>query len=242
MRSSWIIGKVITFANLPITCDYSSGFKISVPPDGEQPHLVEQSTIMSTAMSNAIPVGSNDVASRMGDIASAPDSHLSKLATRYRGVRHLPHPFTSLLTTTQATVEDLDPPSALSCYPTDPISHALLSAFERDYTHLTVVSSTNRALLGYLSIPHLRILLDTGKVQETDEVSKAMVKFRRKGKVYKVITMQTPLEELELFFNGGENGENGKQEFAVVTDERRRFVLGVATRTDLEEFARRRPA
>ncbi|PMD51670.1 uncharacterized protein K444DRAFT_602098 [Hyaloscypha bicolor E] len=181
---------------------------------------------MSTTMSNTIPVGSSDVASRMGDIASAPSPHLSKLATRYRG----------------ATVEDLDPPSALSCYPTDPISHALLSAFERDYTHLTVVSSDTRALLGYLSIPHLRILLDTGKVQESDEVSKAMVKFRRKGKVYKVITMQTPLEELELFFNGGENGENGKQEFAVVTDERRRFVLGVATRTDLVEFAQKRPA
>ena len=105
-----------------------------------------------------------------------------------------------------------------------------------------MVSSTNRALLGYLSIPHLRILLDTGKVNESDEVSKAMVKFRRKGRVYKVITMDTPLEELELFFNGGENGESGKQEFAVVTDERRRFVLGVATKTDLEEFARRRPA
>jgi hypothetical protein len=199
---------------------------------------------MSTTMSNAIPVGSNDVASRMGDIASAPSPHLSKLANRYRGVRcsTLSSCFHTNSNSTQATVEDLDPPSALSCYPTDPISHALLSAFERDYTHLTVVSSTNRALLGYLSIPHLRILLDTGKVQETDEVSKAMVKFRRKGKVYKVITMQTPLEELELFFNGGENGEDGKQEFAVVTDERRRFVLGVATRTDLEEFAKRRPA
>jgi hypothetical protein len=71
-----------------------------------------------------------------------------------------------------------------------------------------------------------------------------MVKFRRKGKVYKVITMDTPLEELESFFNGvGEEAEGrGKQEFAVVTDERRRFVLGVATRTDLEEFAKRRPA
>lgn len=59
--------------------------------------------------------------------------------------------------------------------------------------------------------------------------------------MYKIITMDTPLEELELFFNGGGNGE-GKQEFAVVTDERRRFVLGVATARDLEEFARRRPA
>lgn len=111
---------------------------------------------------------------------------------------------------------------------------------------MTVIDASTRSLLGYLSIPHLRILLDAGKVTENDPVSKAMVKFRRKGRVYKVITMETPLEELEGFFNGDGGGEgDGKgqrQEFAVVTDERRRFVLGVATRTDLEEFARRRPA
>ncbi|PBP22693.1 hypothetical protein BUE80_DR006599 [Diplocarpon rosae] len=162
----------------------------------------------------------------MAEITTASPPPTSRYASRYRG----------------ATVEDLDPPSALSCNPTDSISHALLAAFERDYTHLTVVSGTNRALLGYLSIPHLHILLKAGKVKEADPVSQAMIKFRRKGRVYKVITMDTPLEELELFFNGGVNGEVGKQEFAVVTDERRRFVLGVATRTDLEEFARRRPA
>ncbi|TEY40693.1 hypothetical protein BOTCAL_0427g00060 [Botryotinia calthae] len=177
-------------------------------------------------MSNIIPNHTTTSTSNSAEMSSSPKPGLSKLADRYRG----------------ATVEDLDPPSALSCNPTDPISYALMSAFERDYTHLTVVTPDTRALLGYLSIPHLRILLETGKVQESDEVSKAMVKFRRKGKVYKVITMDTPLEDLELFFNGGENGEGGKQEFAVVTDERRRFVLGVATKTDLEEFARRRPA
>ncbi|KAH6675498.1 hypothetical protein B0J14DRAFT_652349 [Halenospora varia] len=178
-------------------------------------------------MSNSIPVGAADPARRMAEIISPPNpSKLSQLAARYRG----------------ATVEDLDPPSALSCHPTDPISHALLSAFERDYTHLTVISPTNRALLGYLSIPHLRTLLAEGKVSETEEVSQAMVKFRRKGRVYKVITMDTPLEELEMFFNGEGVQGGSKQEFAVVTDERRRFVLGVATRTDLEEFARRRPA
>ncbi|KAF7894110.1 hypothetical protein EAF00_007624 [Botryotinia globosa] len=178
-------------------------------------------------MSNIIPNQiTTPATSNPAEMTSSPKPGLSKLANRYRG----------------ATVEDLDPPSALSCNPTDPISYALMSAFERDYTHLTVVTPDTRALLGYLSIPHLRILLETGKVQESDEVSKAMVKFRRKGKVYKVITMDTPLEDLELFFSGGENGEAGKQEFAVVTDERRRFVLGVATKTDLEEFARRRPA
>jgi CBS domain-containing protein len=174
---------------------------------------------------------------------TAPKPALSKLANRYRGVSNPNHNLSILVNISpQATVEDLDPPPALSCNPSDPISHALLTAFERDYTHLTVISADTRALLGYLSIPHLRILLENNKVQESDEVSKAMVKFRRKGKVYKVITMDTPLEELEMFFNGGEKGEEGKQEFAVVTDERRRFVLGVATRTDLEEFARRRPA
>jgi CBS domain-containing protein len=141
----------------------------------------------------------------------------------------------------QATVEDLDPPSALSCNPSDPISYALLTAFERDYTHLTVVSQDTRALLGYLSIPRLRELLAEGKVKESDEVKEAMIKFRRKGKVYKVITMDTSLEELEEFFNGGVDGA-GPQEFAVVTDASRRFVLGVATVKDLEEFVRRRPA
>lgn len=45
-----------------------------------------RATIMTTTMSNTIPVGSNDVASRMADIASAPNPQLSKLATRYRGV------------------------------------------------------------------------------------------------------------------------------------------------------------
>jgi hypothetical protein len=115
-----------------------------------------------------------------------------------------------------------------------------MAAFERDYTHLTVVSQENRALLGYLRIPRLKQLLKEGKVQESDPVEKAMQKFRR-GKVYKVITMDTPLEDLEAFFNGGVDGSEA-QDFAVVTDYSRRFVLGVATRSDLEEFVKRRPA
>ena len=141
----------------------------------------------------------------------------------------------------QATVEDLDPPPALSTKPMDPISFALMNAYERDYTHLTVVSGDTRALLGYLNIPRLKQLLKNGSVQDADPVATAMQKFRRKGNVYKVITMDTPLEELEEFFNEGAGG-SGPQDFAVVTDGSRRFVLGVATRADLEEFVRRRPA
>ena len=70
---------------------------------------------------------------------------------------------------------------------------------------------------------------------EADQVSKAMSRFMKKGKVYKVITPNTPLEGLDDFLS-----EDGR-EFAVVTDEKRRFVLGVATRQDLENFAVRRP-
>ncbi|EGS18733.1 uncharacterized protein CTHT_0053420 [Thermochaetoides thermophila DSM 1495] len=162
----------------------------------------------------------------MTDVISQPtQTFVSKWADRYRG----------------ATVEDLDPPAALSLTPSDPISLALLSAFERDYTHLTVVDSKTRSLLGYLSIPHLQTLLSSGRVKPEDEIRTAMIRFRRKGRKYKVITMQTPLEELEAFFEGYETGGQ-KQDFAVITDEGRRFVLGVATREDLEEFVKRRPA
>lgn len=139
----------------------------------------------------------------------------------------------------QATVEDLDPPPALSVKPKDPIAHALMSGLERDYTHLTVISETNRALLGYISIPRLQQLLKEHKVKDTDPVEEAMQKFRRRGTKYKVITLETPLEELEQFFRGGVDG-SGKQEFAVVTDPSRKFVLGVATQGDLESFVKRR--
>ncbi|KAL7628747.1 hypothetical protein AAE478_000262 [Parahypoxylon ruwenzoriense] len=149
---------------------------------------------------------------------------VSKWSSRYRG----------------ATVQDLEPPAALSLNPSDPISLALLAAFERDYTHLTVVDAETRALLGYIAIPALQAQLDAGRVRPEDPVSKAMARFERRGKKYRVITLATPLEELEEFFEGGDAGQ--KQEFAVVTDEDRRFVLGVATRSDLEEFVKRRPA
>ena len=162
----------------------------------------------------------------MTDIMSQPAHQQDgPLSSRYRG----------------ATVEDLDPPAALSLTPSDSISLALLSAFERDYTHLTVVDSTTRALLGYISIPQLQALLEQGKVKPEDEVRTAMVRFRRRGAQYRVITMDTPLEELDAFFAGAAtNGQ--KQDFAVITDDNRRFVLGVATVQDLEEFAKRRPA
>jgi CBS domain-containing protein len=128
-------------------------------------------------------------------------------------------------------VEDLDPPAALSTLSTSLISSALMTAYEREYTHLTVVEPETRALVGYLSMPNLKDLLKAGSVRDTDTVDKAMTKFKRKGTKYHVITMDTPLED----------GQMPAQEFAVVTDAGRKFVLGVATKQDLEEFVKRRP-
>ena len=102
------------------------------------------------------------------------------------------------------------------------------------------MSADTRALLGYLNIPRLKQLLQDGTVADDAPVERAMLRFRRRGSVYKVITMDTPLEELEAFFRGAAGA--APQDFAVVTDDSRRFVLGVATRADLEEFVRRRPA
>jgi len=117
----------------------------------------------------------------------------------------------------------------------------LSTAWEKDLTHLTVLDGQKR-LLGYISIPKLKDQLQAHSVRESDPVEKAMVRFRRKGRRYRVITMETRLEDLEAFFEGNVGGVEGeKQDFAVVTDPGRRFVLGVATRGDLEEFVKRRP-
>lgn len=100
----------------------------------------------------------------------------------------------------------------------------------------------SKALLGYISTPAIKAQLASGAIAESDSVEAAMVKFRRKGRRYALITMETPLEELEAFFEGRATDGGEKQGFAVVTDPARRFVLGVATREDLGEFVRRRPA
>ena len=83
-------------------------------------------------------------------------------------------------------------------------------------------------------------MLKQGIVTEDAPVEKAMMRFTRKGKKYTVITTGTELEALEAFFNGGPDGRT-PQDFAVVTDVGRKFVLGVVTRSDLEEFVKRRP-
>lgn len=101
--------------------------------------------------------------------------------------------------------------------------------YDRDYSQLTVIHPTTRALLGYVTTSALK-----SAPNPHGTVSEVMNRFdRRRVKGYKLITPETPLEELQDFFR--------EEEFAVVTDQARRFVLGVATRGDLEEFLKRRP-
>lgn len=109
-------------------------------------------------------------------------------------------------------------------------------AHDRDYSQLTVTSQSTRCLIGYLSVPKLESLLSdpSCSLNLNDPVSRVMNRFdKKRGNVYRVITPDTPLEELEEFLKA--------EEFAVITDEARRFVLGVATRGDLAEYLKRRP-
>lgn len=170
--------------------------------------------IQSPTPSSSAPVDNEDI--------------LKRWAYKYRG----------------ATVADLDLPPALSTSPETSLHSAMLSASSHDYSHLTVLSENTRSLLGYLSVSKLKTLFETRQLNPSDPVKKAMVKFRRgAGKEYQVITMDTELWELEGFFeNVGPLATGSTQDFAVVTDGGRKFVLGVATKHDLQEFVRRRPS
>ena len=148
------------------------------------------------------------------------------------------HSFLFSLLFLKAVIADLDLPPALSVPPNTPVSEALAMSYDRSYDQLTVIHPDNRSLLGYLSIPRLKSLLQSGAVKEDGTVESAMNRFRKgKGVEYQVITPETGLDELEEFLTQGRGKDSG---FAVVTDTKRKFVLGVVTTEDLETFAKRR--
>lgn len=120
---------------------------------------------------------------------------------------------------------------ALSIYPDTNLSEALDLSYERSYSYLPVVSR-NKRLLGYLTAEQLQ----NSTARPSDKVKEHYVRFRKGAgsREYRKITPNTPLEDLEAFFKSGE-------EFAVITDDERRFVLGVATKEDLDKFVQARP-
>ncbi|KAG0005668.1 hypothetical protein BGZ79_002939 [Entomortierella chlamydospora] len=136
-----------------------------------------------------------------------------------------------------ASVEDLQLPAAVTIPPTATVGYALDLMLTRDFSQLPVLDPTNRKLIGYISLTALTSLLEQGRAHESHEVSKWMYSFVKKGKkgsrsTYETITPNTPLADLSKFFE--------KHSFAVVTDDDRRWCLGVATKYDLMTFLNRR--
>ncbi|KAF9359566.1 hypothetical protein BGX34_008284 [Mortierella sp. NVP85] len=137
-----------------------------------------------------------------------------------------------------ASVEDLQLPAAVTVPPTATVGYALDLMMTREFSQLPVINPTNRKLMGYISLTTLTNLMEDGRAQESDQVSKWMFSFMKKGKegsgapAYQTITPNTPLADLSKFFE--------KHSFAVVTDDQRRWCLGIATKYDLMTFLNRR--
>lgn len=131
-----------------------------------------------------------------------------------------------------AVVEDLQLPPAFALYSTERVSRATELAYERDFSYIPVLNK-NRRPLGYIDVANLKKKWETHQANLDDRISKFMVKFVRKAsEPYTLITPETNLEVLEKFLNSSI--------FALVTDNDRKFVLGVATSQDLDNFVTRR--
>ncbi|KAH6909545.1 hypothetical protein BKA70DRAFT_1148760, partial [Coprinopsis sp. MPI-PUGE-AT-0042] len=149
-------------------------------------------------------------------VLSASTSTTSSSPDKYRG----------------AVVEDLQLPPA-SCLPlTESISRAIEFAYERDFSHIPVLDKSRKPV-GYVEVARLKQTWEAGQASPDDKVSKYMTKFNRSsGQPYSLITPMSPLSDLEGFLKDNL--------FALVTDANRKFVLGVATSQDLENFVSRR--
>ncbi|KDQ10288.1 hypothetical protein BOTBODRAFT_137025 [Botryobasidium botryosum FD-172 SS1] len=131
-----------------------------------------------------------------------------------------------------AVVEDLQLPPAFALPKTEPTAKAIELAYERDFSYIPVLSA-QRKPIGYLDVPALKTRWEAGQADPSESILKHMTRFRRApDSPYALITPWTPLEVLEGFLKDNE--------FALVTDEYRKFVLAVATAHDLENFVSRR--
>ncbi|KZO89732.1 hypothetical protein CALVIDRAFT_547755 [Calocera viscosa TUFC12733] len=124
-----------------------------------------------------------------------------------------------------AVVDDLQLPPAFCLPATAPVSRAITEAYERDFSQIPILSE-GRRVLGYVSVGRLKEGWEKGQVNPDVAISNYTTRFPTTSKPYRVITPDTPLEDLEDFLR--------VEEFALVTDSERKFVLGVATRSDLE--------
>ncbi|KAI8138901.1 tryptophan synthase beta subunit-like PLP-dependent enzyme [Fennellomyces sp. T-0311] len=134
-----------------------------------------------------------------------------------------------------ASVEDLQLPAAVTIPPTAPVSYALDVMLEREFSQLPVIRTDNKKLVGYVSLTSLQEQLEHQTIQAKTTVEQCMYTFKKKGaptSKYQIITPDTSLADLAKFFD--------KNSFAVITDDNRKWCLGVATKYDLISFLHRR--
>ncbi|RUS18768.1 hypothetical protein BC937DRAFT_88372 [Endogone sp. FLAS-F59071] len=105
-----------------------------------------------------------------------------------------------------ASVEDLQLPAAVTISPTAPLSQALDLMLEREFSQLPVIRSSNKKLVGCISLASAKAHLENGSAQPGDPVSKWMFGFGKQGKgeKYEVITPGTSLAAL------GKCGQNAE--------------------------------
>ncbi|KAG0174115.1 hypothetical protein DFQ28_002761 [Apophysomyces sp. BC1034] len=133
-----------------------------------------------------------------------------------------------------ASVEDLQLPAAVTIAPSSTVAYAMDVMLEREFSQLPVIRTSNKKLVGYVSLAALQARLDQGTVRLDDPVDGCMFTFRKGAshQQYQTITPDTSLADLAKFFE--------LNSFAVVTDGQRKWCLGVATKYDLISFLHRR--
>jgi len=147
-----------------------------------------------------------------------------------------------------AVVEDLQLPPAFALDRGEKILKAIELAYERDFSYFPVLSK-DRKPLGYVDVTALKAKWEAKEANpvgtvyagpkatltrnQDDTILAHMTHFKRsKSHPYTVITPWTDLAELEEFLS--------HNAFAIITDPGRKFVIGVATSDDLNNFVTRR--
>ncbi|KAG8879617.1 hypothetical protein FRB97_001581 [Tulasnella sp. 331] len=131
-----------------------------------------------------------------------------------------------------AVVEDLQLPPAFALDRDERILKAIELAYERDFSFFPVLSK-ERKPLGYVDVAALKAKWEARTASPDDSIMAHTTRFkRRKSEPYTVITPWTDLAELEAFL--------AHNQFAIITDPGRKFVIGVATPDDLNTFVTRR--
>ncbi|KAJ2958775.1 hypothetical protein NQZ79_g5660 [Umbelopsis isabellina] len=101
-----------------------------------------------------------------------------------------------------ASVEDLQLPAAVTISPSATVSHAMNLMLEREYSQLPVIHSSNKKLVGYISMSTLEAHLADGSAKPEDSVNKWMFNFLKRSSTdkptpkYQVITPDTSLADL----------------------------------------------